>query len=245
MRLDKFLCECQNCTRTEAKQFIKKGQVSVNGAVIKDAGFAVKEGSDSVLLSGKALEYKKFYYYVLNKPAGYVVSDSESDGIPAKNLLPEAFRERLKPVGRLDKDTSGILLFTDDGEFAHRLLAPKSHVSKTYLVGCEKDVTGEDLEKLRSGVNLGDGEESMPAEAEYAKGNNGAEINPDEEINPKEILLTIREGKYHQVKRMLAATCNKVTALKRIAFGNVRLSDFDLKEGEGVFTEKESIYVFQ
>ena len=220
MRLDKFLSDTGTAKRSEAKGDIKKGFVTVNGAVIKNPGYAVNENADSVVYKGSPVLYRKYLYYVLNKPAGYVCSASETDGESVLKLLPKELQNRVNPVGRLDKNTTGILLFTDDGELAHRLISPKSHVEKTYRVVCEKTVTDEDKRRLREGVNLGDGEESMPA---------GIEDGADE----YEIYLTISEGKYHQVKRMLKATCNKVEELQRISFGGLSIETLGLKEGDG------------
>jgi 16S rRNA pseudouridine516 synthase len=226
MRLDKFLSECSLGTRSEVKTLIKKGLVSVNDNPVKDPGFAVDEASDKVVCKGSPVLYKKFTYYVLNKPQGYVCSKDESEGKTVYELLPKEYA-KLNPVGRLDKDTEGILLFTDDGDLNHRLLSPKNHVWKTYDVLCEKDVTEEDLNKLREGVLLDD-EMTLPAKAEYLDSTN-------------HIALTICEGKFHQVKRMLAATCNKVTALKRVSFGNLSLNDLDLPVGEGKEIERKGI----
>ena len=220
MRLDKFLCETNTLTRSEAKTAIKKGQVSVNGSVNKDPGANISETSDEIRFQNKVIEYRKYLYYALNKPIGYVVSESEEDGEPVSKLLPEEYKNRLKPVGRLDKNTSGLLLFTNDGETAHILLSPKKHVEKTYLVKCEKTVSDEDIGRLEEGVNIGDGEISLPSKVKR-----GADEN--------EIYLTIHEGKYHQVKRMMVATCNKVSSLKRISFGGLTLKNLSIEEGEG------------
>ena len=206
MRLDKFLSETNTLTRSEAKAAIKKGQVSVNGSVNKDSGANISETSDEIRF--------------LNKPAGYVVSENEEDGEPVSKLLPEEYKNRLKPVGRLDKNTSGFLLFTNDGETAHNLLSPKKHVEKTYLVKCEKGVSSEDIRRLEEGVNIGDGETSLPAKVKRGS-------------DETEIYLTIHEGKYHQVKRMMVATCNKVISLKRISFGGLTLENLSIEEGEG------------
>ena len=149
-------------------------------------------------------------------------------------------------------ETTGILLFTDDGVFSHELLSPKKHVDKTYFTVCEKEVTSEDLEKLRNGVAIGDGEVTAPAVAEYVKSETASGVLNEEclsgdsnagteESKHYSILLTIHEGKFHQVKRMMQATCNKVVSLKRVAFGKLKLEDLNLAEGEGVFIEKSDI----
>ena len=220
MRLDKFLSETNTLTRSEAKAAIKKGQVSVNGSVNNDSGANISETSDVIRFQNKLIEYHRYLYFVLNKPAGYVVSENEEDGEPVSKLLPEEYKNRLKPVGRLDKNTSGFLLFTNDGETAHNLLSPKKHVEKTYLVKCEKGVSSEDIRRLEEGVNIGDGETSLPAKVKRGS-------------DETEIYLTIHEGKYHQVKRMMVATCNKVISLKRISFGGLTLENLSIEEGEG------------
>lgn len=219
MRLDKYLCDCALGTRSEVKTLVKKGQVLVNGNVIKDPGFAVDETKDSITCKNTPVEYKKYIYYVLNKPQGYVCSKDTSEGKSVYELLPNEYKDRINAVGRLDKDTEGILLFTDDGELTHRLLSPKSHVWKTYDVLCEKDVTKEDLKKLCEGILLDD-EMTLPAKAAYIDDKN-------------HIALSLCEGRFHQVKRMLQATCNKVLSLKRISFGNLSLDLLGIKPGEG------------
>ena len=226
MRLDKFLSETNTLTRSEAKAAIKKGQVCVNGSVNKDPGANISETTDEIRFQNRVIEYRKFLYFVLNKPAGYVVSENEEDGEPVSKLLPEEYKSRLKPVGRLDKNTSGLLLFTNDGETAHILLSPKNHVEKTYLVKCEKNVSDEDIRRLSEGVNLGDGEISLPAKAKRGE-------------DETELYLTIHEGKYHQVKRMMVATCNKVIFLKRISFGGLALENLSIEEGEGRLLNSE------
>lgn len=227
MRLDKYLCDCGLGTRSEVKTLIKKGQIRVNDEVIKDAGFSVNESSDSVSFQNKAVQYKKYTYYVLNKPQG-VVSTKEQDGEKsAYDFLPENLKNNLSAVGRLDKDTEGLLLFTDDGDLNHRLLSPKSHVWKTYEVTCEKDVTEEDLKLLSEGITI-DGELTLPAKAAYLDAKN-------------KISLSICEGRFHQVKKMLQATCNKVVFLKRTAFGKLDLNRLNLRAGSGCEIEPKDI----
>lgn len=227
MRLDKYLCDCALGTRSEVKALIKKGTVCVNGEVIKDPGHGVDETSDTVTCRNTPVEYQKYIYYVLNKPKGFVCSKETSEGKTVYELLPKEYKNRLNAVGRLDKDTEGILLFTDDGELAHRLLAPKSHVVKTYDVLCEKDVTEEDLKRLCEGILLDD-ELTLPAKAGYLDAKN-------------HIALSLYEGRYHQVKRMLQATCNKVVSLKRRSFGNLSLDLLGLSVGEGKEIELKDI----
>ena len=235
MRLDKYLCDNQIGSRSEVKAYIKKGFVTVNGKIADDSGMNINPKVDSILYQGKSVESSdaESGVYALYKPSGYVCSRDENDGIPVYDLLPESIRNRYSCVGRLDKDTTGLLLFTDNGELLHNLISPKRHVEKTYYVRCEKEVTEDDMVRLSEGVSLGDEEYSLPARCEYS----GNEKN--------EILLTIREGKYHQIKRMLKATCNKVTSLHRVSFGNLSVTDLKLKEGEGRFLNSEETKILK
>lgn len=227
MRLDKFLSETNTLIRKDAKAAIKSGLITVNGIPATDSSVNISEEKDEIRYKNRIIPYLKNITYALNKPAGYVCSLNEADGIPVHNLLPPELRKRLNPIGRLDKNTTGLLLFTDDGDLAHSLLSPKNHVEKTYLVNTLKPVTDEDKNRLKDGVNLGDGEVSLPAKIMSGK-------------DDFEIILTICEGKYHQVKRMMQATCNKVTALKRISFGGLTLENMKLNEGEGkILSEAE------
>lgn len=227
MRLDKYLCDCGLGTRSEVKTLIKKGQIRVNDEVIKDAGFSVNESSDSVSCQNKAIQYKKYTYYVLNKPQGVVSTKEQGEEKSAYDYLPENLKDKLSAVGRLDKDTEGLLLFTDDGDLNHRLLSPKNHVWKTYEVTCEKDVTEEDLKLLSEGITI-DGELTLPAKAAYLDAKN-------------KISLSICEGRFHQVKKMLQATCNKVVFLKRTTFGKLDLNRLNLPAGSGCEIEPKDI----
>ena len=176
----------------------------------------------------------------MNKPAGFVCSTAEEDGESVCKLLPEEIRNRVSSVGRLDKDTTGLLIFTDDGEWAHKVLAPKSHVEKTYEVVCEKEITDEDILKLEEGISLGDGETALPAKVErinISSSSQGRLVENDvcKITAGKGIRLTISEGKYHQIKRMMRSTANKVTGLHRISFGEISLEKLHLQVGEGVY----------
>ncbi|MBO4678702.1 MAG: 16S rRNA pseudouridine(516) synthase [Lachnospiraceae bacterium] len=216
MRLDKFLCDTENLSRKEARDFIKKGLVSVNGTKITDFGFIVKETGDRVLFKDKPITYEKFVYYMLNKPAGVVSATTDPHDTTVIDLLKAEERKNLFPVGRLDKDTVGLLIITDDGDLGHHLTSPKHHVAKTYLVRMAHSLTEADISALESGVELtGDGM-TKPAKVEV--------------IAPCEIKLTITEGMYHQVKRMLKAVGNEVTYLKRLSMGEVVLEE-SLAEG--------------
>lgn len=218
MRLDKFLCEMNQGTRSGVKELIRRGLVTVNGVPAKSAGAKIDEGKDVVCVRGQALCYQRFYYYMLNKPAGLVSATRDKLSATVMELLKAGDRRPdLFPAGRLDRDTEGFLLLTNDGGLAHRLLAPKRHVDKTYRVSMEHGLSSEDAQRLERGVDIGEDGLTLPARVQ----------RQDEKV----ILLTIHEGKYHQVKRMLKAVDNGVTALKRISFGGLML-DEALQPGE-------------
>lgn len=227
MRLDKFLCDTAGLTRTEAKNAVKKGQIAVNGQVQKAADFKVKETTDTVTFQGKPLSYAAFHYYILHKPAGVITATEDKKESTVMDILREEKVKNLFPVGRLDKDTEGLLLITDDGELAHNLLSPKKHVDKEYLVKVRDSISEEDCRKLSEGVDIGDEKPTAPAKVER--------------VAEKEILLTIREGRFHQVKRMLQAVGNEVLYLKRLSMGRLRLPE-DLEKGAYRPLSEEEIY---
>ena len=227
MRLDKFLCDTAGLTRTEAKNAVKKGQIAVNGQVQKAADFKVKENTDTVTFQGRPLSYAAFHYYILHKPAGVITATEDKKESTVMDILREEKVKNLFPVGRLDKDTEGLLLITDDGELAHNLLSPKKHVDKEYLVKVRDSISEEDCRKLSEGVDIGDEKPTAPAKVER--------------VAEKEILLTIREGRFHQVKRMLQAVGNEVLYLKRLSMGSLRLPK-DLEKGAYRLLSEEEIY---
>lgn len=218
VRLDKWLSEKSSLTRSEAKDALKKGKVLVNGQTVKDPSLKLNTEADEVILDGSKLIYEENVYFVLNKPAGFVTSTSDSDGVNVMSLLKGEVTKNLFPVGRLDKDTEGLLLITDDGELAHRLLSPKKHVKKTYYVECQNSISDLEIDFLRNGVDIGD--DTPTKEAEVTR------------IDDKIINLSITEGRFHQVKRMLEAVENKVVYLKRLSFGNLVLEDLGINPGE-------------
>ena len=227
MRLDKFFCDTAGLTRTEAKNAVKKGQIAVNGQVQKAADFKVKETTDTVTFQGRLLSYAAFHYYMLHKPAGVITATEDKKESTVMDILKEEKVKNLFPVGRLDKDTEGLLLITDDGELAHNLLSPKKHVDKEYLVKVRDSISEEDCRKLSEGVDIGDEKPTAPAKVER--------------VAEKEILLTIREGRFHQVKRMLQAVGNEVVYLKRLSMGSLRLPK-DLEKGAYRPLSEEEIY---
>lgn len=218
MRLDKFLCENGYGTRSQVKLLIRQGNVSVNGTLCKTADFKVDENKDSVTVNGTELVYTKNVYYMFHKPAGCVSATKDNrDKTVLDYLKKEDYREDIFPVGRLDKDTEGLLLLTNDGDLAHRLLSPKKHVPKTYYVKLQKPLMKEEIHLLEEGVDIGEEKKTLPAKVQVT--------------NDTEILLTISEGKFHQVKRMLHAVGNEVVYLKRLSMGTLTL-DEHLKTGE-------------
>lgn len=229
MRLDKFLSECGICSRSESKIFIKKGMITVNGKKAAKGEEKIDPDNDEIMFKGQKIIYAEFEYYMLNKPAGVVSATEDKNDKTVIDLVPKPHAKDIFPVGRLDKDTEGLLIITNDGETAHRLLSPKKHVDKTYFVRTSGGEIGtEEVEKLENGVDIGEEKLTLPAEIEILK--NG-------EIS--ESLLTIREGKFHQVKRMFKAVGREVIYLKRISMGNIKLDESLEKGGCRRLTEDE------
>ena len=222
VRLDKFLADAGKGTRSEVKKFIQKGQVQVNGVPAKKPEMKVDPENDVVVLSGETVgAAPEFVYYLLNKPAGCVSATEDRNDRTVMEYVPSD-RKGLFPVGRLDKDTEGLLLITDDGMLAHELLAPGKHVDKTYFVRVEGKLTVENIRNLENGVDIG--EEKLTMQPGRVRIENLPEVYT-------ELHLTIHEGKFHQVKRMMAAVGNPVIYLKRISMGPLTLPD-NLKKGE-------------
>lgn len=218
MRLDKFLSETTTESRSQVKKEIRQGMVTVNGIVEKLPEKQIEEKTDCVCLKGKELHYQPFVYFMLNKPVGVVSATEDNLSKTVVELLSrEDYRKDIFPAGRLDKDTEGFLLLTNDGELAHRLLSPKKHVDKTYFVKLRDVLSEEAAAKLETGVSIGEKKDTRPAKVER--------------VDTDTILLTIQEGKFHQVKRMLQAVDNQVLYLKRITFGGLSL-DESLAPGE-------------
>lgn len=225
VRLDKFLCDIGVGTRSEVKNYIRWGQVCLNGQVVRKPEIKVDENRDSITHNGKPCVYVKYGYYMLNKPAGVVSATRDKLSDTVVDLLGNPGIKGLFPVGRLDKDTEGLLLITNDGMLSHELLSPKKHVNKTYYAKILKNLSAEDIRRLEQGVPIEEGVITLPAKVEVC--------------GEKEILLTIHEGKFHQVKRMLQAVDNEVLYLKRISMGSLQL-DESLAPGEfRILTEKE------
>jgi 16S rRNA pseudouridine516 synthase len=223
MRLDKYLADMDLGSRKEVKTFIKKGLVSVNGEVVKSDKFQVKEMIDEVLFDGELITYQKDFYYLLNKPDGVISATIDDYDETVLDLFDdEAYREDLFPVGRLDKDTEGLLVITNDGALAHRLLSPKRHVEKEYYAEVAGIMTEADVQQFTEGIPL-DGEMCLPAKLM---------IDSVDEVNETSVIrLILHEGKFHQAKRMVQFVGKEVIYLKRIRMGNLSL-DESLSLGE-------------
>ena len=220
LRLDKFLTEMGIGSRSEVKQGIKKGFAKVNGEVAKKPEVKV-DASDEVTWKGTPVVYVEYEYIMLNKPQGVVSATEDSHDRTVVDLLKDTIRNDLFPVGRLDKDTEGLLLMTNDGALAHRLLSPKRHVAKVYYAKVDGVMTEEDVRTFAEGFHVDDELEALPAELKI--------LNTTQ--NSCEIELKIYEGKFHQVKRMVHAVGKEVVFLKRLSMGSLIL-DKDLKPGE-------------
>ena len=223
MRLDKFLADMGKGTRSQIKEAARKGRIQINGIITKKPDTKVDPEKDTVLFDGSAVSYVTMEYYMLNKPQGVVSATEDGKYQTVIDLIDEKNRKDLFPVGRLDIDTEGLLLITNDGMLAHRLLAPKKHVDKVYYAVCSGLVPDYAVDKFAEGLMLPDGLKCLPASLEI--------LSKHEDKLVTEIQLTIREGKFHQVKRMMEAVGCPVTFLKRLTMGTLTL-DETLKPGE-------------
>ena len=235
IRLDKYLADMGKGTRTELKEMIRKGRIKVNGEVVKKPETKIRKGEDTILLDNAPVEYVELEYYLLNKPQGVISEDRRRETVV--DLIDEKQRKDLFPVGRLDIDTEGLLLITNDGALAHRLLAPGHHVDKVYEARCEGLVPDEAVQKFRDGMELSDGLSCMPAELEILERKAG---DPETGTEAESLVsLTLHEGKFHQVKRMMEEVGCPVVHLKRLSMGPLKL-DATLKPGEyRKLTDKE------
>lgn len=223
IRLDKFLTDMGKGTRSQVKGAVRKGRVRVNGYVVKKAEQKVQPSKDQILFDLEPVAYAVFEYFMLNKPQGVISATEDSRHKTVVDLITVKKRKDLFPVGRLDIDTEGLLLITNDGDLAHRLLAPKKHVDKTYYARCAGHVPDSAVKEFAGGVILEDGFQCLPADLTIT----GRNIEPA----TTDILLTIHEGKFHQVKRMMEACGCPVIELKRLSMGPLSL-DETLKPGE-------------
>ncbi|WP_029321329.1 pseudouridine synthase [Butyrivibrio sp. AE3004] len=235
MRLDKFLGDCGLGTRKQLKECIKNGMVLVDGVVATKPDISIDPAQNEILFSGENLteNYSKFKYYILNKPQGVVSATKDNHDETVLDLIDTGYDKNLSPVGRLDKDTEGLLLITNDGKLAHRLLSPKKHVEKEYEVHTKKFVSESDIKRLEEGIDIGDEIPTLPAKA-YISEQNGEQV----------LHLIIHEGRFHQVKRMLEAIGNEVVFLKRVRMGALLL-DPSLLPGEYRELTKEELYLLK
>ena len=217
VRIDKILSELGFGSRQEIKKYVKAGKIRINDNIVKKPEEKLNSEVDKLFFEGKEVEVEEFETFILYKPAGYVCATKDNVHKTVMELI-DSKRKNIVPVGRLDLDTEGILILTNDGDLNHRLVSPSSHVDKTYYAIFEGRLNENAVEMTKNGLDIGEGEVSKPANLEI--------------ISSNEIMLTIHEGKFHQVKRMVKALGGEVTYLKRVAFGGLRLDDLKLKKGE-------------
>ena len=210
IRLDKYIADAAGLTRSEAGRAIRSGTVTVDGSVIRKPEQKIDESTAAVTLNGTPCTYSWFRYYLLDKPTGLITASKDSRQETVLDLFPPEIRKLdIAPVGRLDKDTSGLLLLTNDGEFAHRVISPKYAVPKVYLATVEHPLEPGDPERFRNGLVLADGTQCLPADLEI--------------LSEFDCLVTVQEGKYHQVRRMLAAVGKPVLTLRRLSVGPLQV----------------------
>ena len=217
VRVDKILSELGFGSRQEIKKYVKAGKIRINDNIVKKPEEKLNSEKDKLYFEGKEVEVEEFETFILYKPAGYVCATNDNVHKTVMELI-DSKRKNVVPVGRLDLDTEGILILTNDGALNHRLVSPASHVDKTYYAVFEGKLDENAVEMTKNGLDIGEGEVSKPAKLEI--------------ISDNEILLTIHEGKFHQVKRMVKALGGDVTYLKRVAFGGLILDDLKLNKGE-------------
>ena len=222
IRLDKFLADAGYGTRSEVKKQLKSGSVSMNGTVCKKPEEKIDPARDVVTVSGKEVVYEAFSYYLFYKPAGCVTAKSDALHKTVMDYFPEIVRKSCSPVGRLDKDTEGLLLITNDGELNHHLMSPVHHVKKTYYAVLDGEVPVSAIQQFAEGVDIGDDKKTLPAELEILPKQMQDTANPVYHAN-----LTISEGRFHQVKRMFETVGCHVVYLKRLSLGNLSLGELN------------------
>lgn len=242
-RLDKILADSGLGTRSSVRDLIKSGTVKVNGISEKDPGKKVDTDMDEIIVRGELIDFRDKVYYMLNKPAGVITATEDKKQTTVIDLIKDKKRRDLFPVGRLDKDTLGLLLITNDGDLAHRLLAPGKHVKKTYLVRVDGIITDEIKSGIEKGVDIGDEKLTAPAELREIKLLEDADVTAAGEQaadGVSEAEITITEGRYHEIKRMFEAFGLNVIYLKRLSMGGLKL-DPDLQEGQWKILSEEEI----
>ena len=230
MRIDKYLADCGIGTRSEVKKYIKAKQITVNGEVVSKPEQKIDENNDVVCFKGEPISYEKYVYYLFHKPAGCVTAKQDNVHKTVMEYFPEEIHAKdIAPVGRLDLDTEGLLLFTNDGLLTHHLLSPTHHIPKTYYAVLDKEVPESAVELFKNGVDIGDDKLTLPAELVI--------------LSAKEVELTIHEGRFHQVKRMFEAVGCTVTYLKRLSMGSLTLGD--IEKGEYRKLTEEEVEILQ
>ena len=228
MRIDKMLSELGLCTRKEAAKIAKSGGILVDGVAERDVSKHIDPDKNRITLMGRDVSYQKYTYVMLNKPEGYVSATDDKSLPYVTELLPEELRRReLFPVGRLDRDTVGLMILTNNGQLSHSLLSPRHHVEKEYYFTAAEPLRAGVEDAFRDGVTLSDGYECKSAEIRLDDGRRSG-------------IIVLTEGKYHQIKRMIASQDNRVTSLERISFGGIKL-DRELDRGEWRYLTKEEI----
>lgn len=228
-RIDKFLANAGAGTRSEVKKYIKSDRIQVNGTVIRSSDFKIDEEKDDITFDGKSIRYEKYEYHMLHKPKGCVTATEDKHDKTVLDYIQSDRKNRLFPVGRLDKDTEGLLLITDDGELSHSLLSPKKHVDKIYFATVKGILSEDAKERFETGLDIGDEKPTLPAFLEIL-------IEREAE---SDVLVTIKEGRFHQIKRMFLAIGSEVLYLKRLSMGPLVL-DETLPAGESrKLTEEE------
>lgn len=228
MRIDKYLADCGIGTRSEVKKYIKAKQITVNGEIVAKPELKIDETVDEVYFKGQPFTYEKYVYYLLHKPAGCVTAKQDNVHKTVMEYFSEDILAKgIAPVGRLDLDTEGLLLFTNDGPLTHHLLSPTHHIPKTYYAVLDKEVPESAVELFKTGVDIGDDKPTLPAELVI--------------ISENEAELTIHEGRFHQVKRMFEAVGCTVTYLKRLSMGSLTLGDLPKGEYRKLTEEEVSL----
>ena len=221
MRLDKFLAQSQIGTRKIVREYVKDGLVKINGITIFEPAVEINEIEDIIEYNGQITEYKEKVYYMFNKPSGCITARKDADDKTVFDYFKEINMDGVFHVGRLDKDTEGLLLLTDDGMLAHELLSPRKHVDKVYFAKVSGQFGENEIARFKEGLDIGNGERSKQARLQILKA----------DVQESEVLITIMEGKFHQVKRMVKAVGSEVLYLKRLSMGSLKL-DEELKLGE-------------
>lgn len=226
LRIDKYLADCGLGTRSEVKKYIKAKQITVNGEIVTKPEQKIDENVDKVCFKGQSIVYEKYVYYLYHKPAGCVTAKQDNVHKTVMEYFPEDVRAKdIAPVGRLDLDTEGLLLFTNDGPLTHHLLSPSHHIPKTYYAVLDREVPVSAVELFKEGVDIGDDKPTLPAELVILP------VSVDEDGNiVYSAELTIHEGRFHQVKRMFEAVGCTVTYLKRLSMGSLKLDNLQIGE---------------